>query len=58
MRVLSTWDYGVSQGTGHWGELKPEFAPCKNGHRQSPIDIRNPQKTDLPAIQSITSRRR
>jgi carbonic anhydrase len=46
-----TWDYGVSQGPDHWGELKPEFAPCKNGHHQSPIDISNPQKADLPPIQ-------
>jgi len=45
------WDYGESRGPSHWGELKPEFAPCKDGHRQSPIDIRNPQKADLPPIQ-------
>lgn len=45
------WNYGASQGPSHWGELKPEFAPCKNGHRQSPIDIHNPLKADLPAIQ-------
>lgn len=45
------WDYGESQGPNHWGELKPEFAPCKNGHHQSPIDIRNPQKADLPPMQ-------
>ena len=46
-----TWDYGQSLGPSHWGELKPEFALCKNGHRQSPIDIRNPKKTDLSPIQ-------
>src|SRR5215831_1134768 len=46
-----TWDYGESRGPSHWGELKPEFAPCKNGHRQSPIDISKPQKADLPPIQ-------
>jgi carbonic anhydrase len=46
-----TWDYGESKGPTHWGDLKPEFAPCKNGHRQSPIDILNPQKADLPPIQ-------
>jgi len=46
-----TWDYGTSRGPSHWGELKPEFAPCKNGHHQSPIDIRNPQKADLLPIQ-------
>jgi carbonic anhydrase len=46
-----TWDYGQSLGPSHWGELKPEFALCKNGHRQSPIDIRNPKKTDRSPIQ-------
>jgi len=45
------WDYGELKGPNHWGDLKPEFAPCKSGHRQSPIDIRNPQKADLPPIQ-------
>jgi carbonic anhydrase len=45
-----TWDYGDTLGPSHWGDLKPEFATCKTGHRQSPIDIRNPQKADLPAI--------
>ena len=46
-----TWDYSESRGPSHWGELEPEFAPCKNGHRQSPIDISKPQKADLPPIQ-------
>jgi len=46
-----TWDYGESKGPSHWGDLKPEFATCKNGHRQSPIDIRNSKKADLPPIQ-------
>jgi carbonic anhydrase len=45
------WGYDGEDGPSHWGELKPEFARCKNGHRQSPIDIRNPRKSDLPAIQ-------
>jgi carbonic anhydrase len=46
-----TWDYSESKGPSHWGDLKPEYAACKNGHRQSPIDIRNPQKAELPPIQ-------
>ena len=46
-----TWDYNDARGPDHWGELKPEFAACKNGRRQSPIDIRSPQKSDLPPIQ-------
>lgn len=45
------WDYSNAHGPGHWAELSPEFAACKNGHRQSPIDIRDPKKTDLPPIQ-------
>jgi carbonic anhydrase len=44
------WDYGNATGPSHWGDLKPEFALCKLGHHQSPIDIRNPQKADLPPI--------
>jgi carbonic anhydrase len=46
-----TWDYGASRGPSHWAELSPEFASCKNGHRQSPINIHHPQKANLPAIQ-------
>ena len=45
-----SWDYGDSLGPSHWGDLKPEFATCKTGHRQSPIDIRNTKKTALPQI--------
>ena len=45
-----SWDYGETLGPSHWGDLKPEFATCKTGRRQSPIDIRNPQKADLPPI--------
>lgn len=45
------WDYGDSHGPSHWGDLSPEFAQCSMGHHQSPIDIRNPQKAALPAIE-------
>ena len=44
------WDYSEAHGPSNWGDLKPEFATCKMGHRQSPIDIRNPRKSDLPPI--------
>jgi len=46
-----TWSYSGAQGPEHWGDLKPEFAACKTGHRQSPIDIRDTRKGDLPPIQ-------
>ncbi len=45
-----SWDYGDLHGPSHWGDLSPEFAECKIGHHQSPIDIRNPGKAALPAI--------
>jgi carbonic anhydrase len=45
------WDYGGLHGPTHWGDLKPEFAVCKDGHLQSPIDIRSPKKAELPAIE-------
>jgi len=45
------WGYSGVLGPSHWGDLKPEFAPCKVGHHQSPIDIRNPQKAALPPVQ-------
>jgi carbonic anhydrase len=45
------WDYGREHGPEHWGDLKAEFATCRTGHRQSPIDIRKTEKADLPAIQ-------
>lgn len=45
-----TWDYSEAHGPAHWGELEPDFAACKNGHHQSPIDIRKTKKVDLPPI--------
>ena len=47
------WSYDGSEGPDHWGDLNPEFAPCKTGHRQSPIDIRNAKKADLPALEFV-----
>jgi carbonic anhydrase len=44
------WDYGNARGPSHWGDLNPEFATCKNGHQQSPVDIRNPKQAALPPI--------
>ena len=44
------WGYDGDQGPSHWGDMSPEFASCKTGHHQSPIDIRNPQQADLPPI--------
>jgi carbonic anhydrase len=45
-----SWNYGKAAGPAHWAELSPEFATCGSGHQQSPIDIRETKKTDLPSI--------
>jgi len=42
------WTY---EGAAHWSDLDPEYAPCNIGKEQSPIDIRNPEKANLAALQ-------
>jgi carbonic anhydrase len=44
------WTYEGATGAGHWGALDPEYAACNAGKEQSPIDIRNAEKAELPAI--------
>ena len=45
------WDYKGDAGPDKWGMMKPEFAKCSSGTRQSPIDIRSGVKVDLEPIQ-------
>ncbi len=33
------WTYSGSHGPSHWGDLEADFATCKIGKRQSPINI-------------------
>jgi carbonic anhydrase len=45
------WTYsGEHSGPAEWGALSPDFAECKLGTHQSPIDIRAAKAADLPAI--------
>jgi len=44
------WAYTGHSGPAEWGALSPEFATCKLGKHQSPIDIRAAKAADLPAI--------
>lgn len=43
------WTYEGERGSDHWAELDPQYAAC-SGLQQSPVDIRNTQKADLPAL--------
>jgi len=45
------WGYEGEGGPAAWGALKPDFATCANGTRQSPIDIRGGIRVDLEPIQ-------
>jgi carbonic anhydrase len=44
------WNYDGAKGPLHWGDLDHDYAACKVGKEQSPIDIRRTKKADLPAI--------
>jgi carbonic anhydrase len=46
------WDYVGKHGTKAWGNLEPDYALCKLGKNQSPINIQDKQakKTALPAL--------
>lgn len=45
------WSYGGATGPDRWADLSPTYAACRNGTRQSPIDIRNGIKVDQEALQ-------
>lgn len=44
------WSYEGARGPEHWGDLDPDYAPCKTGKEQSPIDIRTAEKAQLPVV--------
>ena len=44
------WAYEGAEGPNDWGKLDPAFATCSIGHTQSPIDIKNAKKSDLPPL--------
>lgn len=45
-----SWGYDGKVGAANWGDLKPEYATCKLGQNQSPIDIKGAITADLAAI--------
>jgi len=44
------WSYKGEHGPEHWGDVKTDYAACKTGKNQSPIDITSAVSTDLPPI--------
>ena len=43
------WSYQGATAPEHWAELSPAYASCK-AQNQTPIDIRNTAKTNLPPL--------
>lgn len=44
------WAYSGEEGPDEWGKLDSRYAACSSGKTQSPIDIRDAQKTELPVL--------
>ncbi len=44
------WDYEGAGAPANWGKLRPDYAACASGNRQSPIDIRDGIRVDLEPI--------
>ena len=44
------WGYEGEAGPAHWGTLNVEWSPCGTGQNQSPIDIHETAKADLPGL--------
>jgi carbonic anhydrase len=47
----AAWAYDGAAGPQAWGALRPEFALCAKGQRQSPIDIQGGLAVDLEPVQ-------
>ena len=42
------WSYGGEGGPDQWGQLSPEYAACRLGKEQSPVDLRGAIPAALP----------
>ncbi len=47
------WTYEGAEGPAKWGDLSPEYAACKTGTSQSPIDIVTRQATVDKALHLV-----
>lgn len=47
------WKYTGSKGPEVWGDLSPDYATCKTGRNQSPIDISKTISTTLKPLKTF-----
>jgi carbonic anhydrase len=50
MAIALPWAYEGPSGPAFWARVKPEFAACGNGKRQSPIDIQDSIQVNLEPL--------
>lgn len=48
---LPHWTYAGEAGPQHWGELSPDFAVCRSGKNQSPVNLTGMIDGSLPPLQ-------
>jgi carbonic anhydrase len=46
-----SWSYSGPADPSHWGDLSPEFASCKIGNQQSPVNIVQTKEANLDPIE-------
>jgi len=51
--VGGVWGYSGHSDPAHWGDLKPEFAMCKKGKNQAPINISDTNILSAGALEEI-----
>lgn len=44
------WSYAGEHAPERWGTLSPAFAACETGTMQSPVDLANAQRAELPDL--------
>lgn len=48
------WSYNGKGAPQNWGDLRPDWAICKTGKNQSPIDIHEAIKGNLPKLEMFS----
>jgi carbonic anhydrase len=49
--AVPPWSYAGATGPEHWADLSPDYAACRDGTAQSPIDIQDVQPGDCEPLQ-------
>lgn len=48
--AVQDWSYTGESGAAHWADIRPDYHACKDGLKQSPVNIANFYQENLPEI--------